>query len=98
MCMARANIYLPDDLYKRVKVSELNVSEVCRRALERELANDRRMRAYDEWLDEARVELGPTTPDEEAAGEAWAEELWAALDRVGKEKALRAPALDDKSK
>lgn len=39
--MARVNISLPDDLYRRVKAEGVPVSQVCQDALRREL-DDRR--------------------------------------------------------
>lgn len=50
MCMARVNIYLPDDLAKRAREAGLNVSGIAQEALEREL----RIRATDQWLDSLR--------------------------------------------
>ena len=31
--MGRANVYLPDDLERRVKAAQIPISEVCQRAL-----------------------------------------------------------------
>ena len=53
VCMARVNIYLPDDLAKRAREAGLNVSGVAQQAIEAELT----MRAVDEWL--ARVRERP---------------------------------------
>jgi Post-segregation antitoxin CcdA len=40
--MPRINVYLPTDLYQQVKAEDLPVSEICKRALRRELAARRR--------------------------------------------------------
>lgn len=44
--MARVNIYLPDELARRAREAELNVSGVAQEALESEL----RVREVDQWL------------------------------------------------
>ena len=48
MRMARINVYLPDDLAKRVKGAGINVSNVTQQALRRAL----RQLEADDWLDE----------------------------------------------
>ena len=55
MCMARVNIYLPDDLAADAKAAGLNVSKVAQHALRAELSG-RRTTA---WL--ARVRRLPAT-------------------------------------
>lgn len=49
MCMARVNVYLPDELAERARAARLNVSALTRSALEVELAGH----AASDWL--ARV-------------------------------------------
>lgn len=51
VCMARVNIYLPEDLAIRAREAGLNVSGVAQEALEREL----RFRATKEWLAQVRA-------------------------------------------
>ena len=51
VCMARVNIYLPDELAARAREKGLNVSAVTRAALEAELAGD----AGSEWLAQAEA-------------------------------------------
>ena len=51
VCMARVNIYLPDDLAKRAREAGLNVSGVAQEAIEREL----RVRDMKTWLAEVRA-------------------------------------------
>jgi post-segregation antitoxin (ccd killing protein) len=50
MCMARVNVYLPDELASRVKKADLNVSAIAQKALEQELAGQ----ATNAWLAEIR--------------------------------------------
>lgn len=50
--MARVNIYLPDDLAKRAREADLNVSGIAQAAIEREL----RVRDMRVWLDEVRAD------------------------------------------
>ena len=62
MCMARVNIYLPDDLATRARAAGLNVSGIAQEALERELC----IRATDQWLDSLRDRpRGPEIPRQE---------------------------------
>lgn len=46
MCMARVNVYLPDDLAEEVKAAGLNVSALAQESLRSEL----RRRAITAWL------------------------------------------------
>jgi post-segregation antitoxin (ccd killing protein) len=50
VCMARVNVYLPDELAARAKEADLNVSSLTQRAIEQELAGQ----ATDRWLAELR--------------------------------------------
>lgn len=50
MCMARVNVYLPDDLAVKVKEADLNVSAIAQQALEHALG----ARATDAWLRRVR--------------------------------------------
>ena len=52
VCMARVNIYLPDDLARRAREARLNVSGIAQEALEREL----RIRDFGDWLDRVRAD------------------------------------------
>lgn len=78
MRMARVNIYLPDELYRRAKRAKLNVSELSQRAIREELLRDKRMQALEEWLGD----LPPPTPEEAADAEAWAARLIAGAERA----------------
>jgi post-segregation antitoxin (ccd killing protein) len=62
VCMARVNIYLPDDLAKRAREAGLNVSGIAQESLERKL----RILATDQWLDGLRDRpRGPDIPRKE---------------------------------
>ena len=65
MRMARVNVYLPDDLAKKARAADLNVSGLTQAAIQREL--DRC--ALNEWLDEVAA-LPPTGISDEAVVEA----------------------------
>lgn len=56
VCMARVNIYLPDDLAGRAREAGLNVSGIAQEALEHEL----RIRDLDVWI--AEVQALPPLP------------------------------------
>jgi hypothetical protein len=71
--MARANVYLPDDLHERARAADLNVSELTQRAIERELARRERLAAMDAFLDELMQETGPATDAERAEADEWAQ-------------------------
>jgi post-segregation antitoxin (ccd killing protein) len=49
--MARVNIYLPDDLAKRAREANLNVSAVAQAAIEDELQS----RSLHDWLERVRA-------------------------------------------
>lgn len=53
MCMARVNIYLPEDLATRAREAGLNVSGVAQEALEREL----RVHDFGSWV--AKIRANP---------------------------------------
>ena len=60
-------IYLPDDLGKRVKGAELNVSAVCQQALRAELNRLDALRQLDESGAMERVELYDSRRDQQVA-------------------------------
>lgn len=73
VCMARVNIYLPDDLARRAREAGLNVSGVAQEAIEHEL----RRRDMKTWL--AEVRANPPL-------KGWThEDMIAALDEVRRE-------------
>jgi post-segregation antitoxin (ccd killing protein) len=51
VCMARVNIYLPDDLARRAREAGLNVSGVAQAAIESQL----KIRAVNDWLERVRA-------------------------------------------
>lgn len=54
VCMARLNVYVPDDLAKRAKALGLNISALTQAAIAAELENS----ATDAWLE--RLEASST--------------------------------------
>lgn len=54
VCMARLNVYVPDELAERARARGLNVSALTQAAISAELENS----ATDAWL--AMLETGPT--------------------------------------
>ena len=58
MCMARVNVYLPDDLAEVAKESGLNISRLAQEAIRRAVD----ARGLDLWLDQAAA-LPPTGID-----------------------------------
>lgn len=70
--MARANVYLPDDLHERARRAELNVSELTQRAIEAELLRRERLAAMDDFLDELERETGVATTTETSEARDWA--------------------------
>ncbi len=87
VCMARVNIYLPDDLARRAREADLNVSGIAQQALEREL----RVRATNEWLDEVQ-----RLHEEHALPTVSAEVMQQIWDEVDEESEQRADAIADR--
>lgn len=77
MRMARVNITMPDELYRRAKQDGLNVSELARLAVAAELQRRAKIAELDAYLAELQHELGPTTDDERAEARSWAEKALA---------------------
>jgi hypothetical protein len=77
MRMARVNISLPDDLYKKARRNGLNISRVAGAALEHELEKLDKIAGLNAYLDELEAELGPSTPEEEAEADRWIEQVLA---------------------
>ena len=76
--MARANVYLPDELHERARRADLNVSELTQRAIREELVRRERLAAMAEFLDEVEARYGVANEDEVADAQIWAEEILAA--------------------
>ena len=83
MRMARVNITIPDELLAQAREAGLNVSKLAAAALAEELDRRSKIRALEEYLAELDAELGPMTPEEEAAGKAWAERVFGPLEIDG---------------
>jgi post-segregation antitoxin (ccd killing protein) len=65
VCMARMNIYLPDDLAARARAAGLNLSALARTAVEAELARS----LTDAWLERV-LSLAQTSVSHDEAIEA----------------------------
>lgn len=65
VCMARMNIYLPDDLAAKARAAGLNISALARAAVEAELARS----LTDGWLERV-LALAPTSVSHDEAIEA----------------------------
>lgn len=78
VCMVRVNITLPDDLHRRARERDLNVSGVAQRAIAHELERLEKIAALDEYLDVLDEELGPVTDAERSEAAAWADRVFGA--------------------
>lgn len=73
--MARVNITVPDEVMAAARAAGLNVSGVATSALEAELERRAKVAALDAYLAELEAEQGPSSPEEVAAAEAWADQV-----------------------
>ncbi|MGH8908214.1 MAG: type II toxin-antitoxin system CcdA family antitoxin [Egibacteraceae bacterium] len=76
--MARVNITIPDDLYRRAKTAGLNISLLARRAVTEELDRLDKIAGLEALLADLDAELGPVTDAERADAQAWAEQVYGA--------------------
>lgn len=74
--MARANISLPDEIYRRAKEAGLNISQLARRAITQELSDRAKIAGAYDYLAELEREMGPPTDDELAGARAWADDVY----------------------
>jgi post-segregation antitoxin (ccd killing protein) len=91
--MARANVYLPDELHEAARRADLNVSELTQRAIRDELEKRERLAAFAEFLDAGDTRARPPTKKELAEADAWAQEMLAlarAAETAGPGRARRA--------
>lgn len=72
MRMARVNITVPDELVDEARARGWNISRMTMEALQSELDKQRKIDELGRYLDELDEQLGPATPEELAAAEAWA--------------------------
>lgn len=75
MRMARVNITIPDELYRRARSAGLNVSQLAQQAVAAELTRLARIAELDAYLAELDAELGPTTAAEREEASTWADGL-----------------------
>jgi len=80
--MPRLQVYLPLDLYKKVKQLKLSPSELLQRALREEIERVEKTAALDELLEEAWREVGEPTAKEKARARAL-------VDRINKHLSKR---------
>jgi len=73
MRMARVNITMPDELYRRARQSGLNVSQLAQVAVAAELQRQAKIAELDAYLAELDAELGQTSDDERAEARAWSD-------------------------
>jgi hypothetical protein len=79
--MARVNISLPDELYRRAKEEGINISKLAQQALTDELDRLDKIAAVDRYLAELEAEEGPIDPKELAEAEAWADRVFGPAER-----------------
>ncbi|HEX6197337.1 MAG TPA: type II toxin-antitoxin system CcdA family antitoxin [Jiangellaceae bacterium] len=79
--MARVNISLPDEIYRRAKEAGLNVSQLARRAITQELSDRAKIAGAYAYLAEMEREHGPLTADEIADARAWADDVYGTQQR-----------------
>lgn len=75
MCMARANITIPDELYEQARAAGLNISRVAQDAVRAELARLGKVAELDAYLAELAAKLGPPSESERSEAHAWADEV-----------------------
>jgi len=79
--MARVNVSMPDDLYRRARQARLNISRISQHAVARELDRLDKVEALDVYLAELDAELGPPSPSELAAADQWADRVLGPAER-----------------
>lgn len=62
-------VYLPDELHRRVKDEQLPVSEILQEALRRELSRREKLAALDTYLADLTAEVGIATAEDHVAVE-----------------------------
>lgn len=74
--MGRVNVSIPDELHRRAKEAELNISKLTRDSIIQELDRRAKIAAVDEYLAELESELGPISSEEQARADAWVESVY----------------------
>ena len=77
MRMPRMQVYLPEDLYQRVKAENLPASELLQAAVRAELQKRELGREADKYIAEVIAEFGEPTPEVKA----WADDFMRRLHR-----------------
>ena len=73
--ISRVNITVPDEIATRARAAGLNVSRLATAALAEELDRRSKIEALDIYLAELDREFGPIPADEQAAAEAWLDQV-----------------------
>lgn len=75
MRMARVNISMPEDVYRRARRAGLNISQLAQRAVGAELDRLAKTAALDAYLAELEAELGPIGETERVEASTWADRV-----------------------
>lgn len=86
MRMARVNISISDQLLNHAKAAGLNISRLAGKAISDELNRLSKRAEFKAYLDDLDAELGPISPEEEAAAEEWANQVLGPLPAEGTSK------------
>ena len=78
-CMARMQVYLPDDLYKLVKARGLPASELLQKAVRAELRRQELLAETDRYVADLVTEVGPPDEAERTRAAAVAKAMAAAI-------------------
>jgi hypothetical protein len=73
--MARVNITVPDELLGKARAAGMNVSRLASAALVEELDRRAKLAELDAYLDELDEQLGPVSPQDQAAAADWVDRL-----------------------
>lgn len=90
MRMSRVNITVPDDVAAQARAAGLNVSRLATAALVDELDRLTKTKAFDAYLAQLDIELGPLSVDEQTAAAAWADRVLAPAVRRSSAKHRRS--------
>jgi len=73
--MARVNISMPEDVYRRARRAGLNISQLAQRAVGAELDRLAKIAALDAYLAELEAEFGPVGEVEQIEASHWADRV-----------------------
>jgi len=84
MRMPRMQVYLPEDLYERVKAEKLPASELLQAAVRAELRRRELEHEADLYFAELVAEVGEPTPEQDASARASADRIREHMTRHGR--------------